>query len=316
VKPSGSKTFIGIDVSKQHLDVAVLPTNDTWRTPNHPDELPALVKRLAALRPSRIVLEATGGLETPLVMALAAEKLPVVVVNPGQVRHFALASGLLAKTDRLDSKTLARFGATMRPKLKPIPDQNALLFKQLVARHRQLTALLVTERNHRRSALPALRKGLDRTIRHLTRERKKLEEVMNQHLRQNPLWREKEKRFLSVPGVGPIVAKTLIAELPELGHLSHKQIAALVGVAPLACDSGQFRGKRRIWGGRASVRHKLYMAALVASRFNPIIRAFYQKLMNHGKPAKVALVACVRKLLTILNAMARNQTPWNYQLQT
>jgi len=314
VKPSDSKTFIGIDVSKQHLDLAVLPTEQTWRTPNHPDQLPALVERLAALRPTRIVLEATGGLEIPVVTALAAEGLPVVVVNPRQVRDFARALSLLAKTDRLDSLVLARFAQDVRPQVKPIPDQEAILLKQLVSRHRQLTALLVIEHNHRNSALPALHKGIDRTICHLMKERTKLEEEMNHRIRQSPVWREKEKLLLTVPGVGPVVAKTLIAELPELGLISHKQIAALVGVAPLACDSGQFRGKRRIWGGRASVRQKLYMAALSASRYNPILRAFYQKLVHHGKPKKLALVACMRKLLVILNAMARNQQPWQLQL--
>lgn len=315
MKPSDSETFIGIDVSKHYLDLAVLPTEETWRTPNHPDELPALVERLAALRPARIVLEATGNLETPLVMALASEQLPVVVVNPRQVRDFARATGVLAKTDRLDSHVLASFAKAIRPALKPIPNKKAVVFKQLVARHRQLTDMLVRERNHRRSILPELLPEVDQMIGHIKKALADITMRMHQHLRQNPLWREKEQLLLTVPGVGPTVARTLIAELPELGQISHKQIAALVGVAPLACDSGQFRGKRRIWGGRSSVRQKLYMAALVASRFNPIIRAFYQKLIHLGKPAKVALVACMRKLLTILNAMARNQTPWNYQLQ-
>jgi transposase len=315
VKPSDSKTFIGIDVSKQYLDVAVLPSEETWQTPNRPKELPALVERLAALRPTRIVLEATGGLELPVAIALAAEGLPVVVVNPRQVRDFARALGRLAKTDRLDSCILARFAQAVRPKVKPLPDQEALLFKELVSRHRQLTALLVMEKNHRHSALPVLHQGIDRTIRHLRKELDKLEKKMNQCIRQSPVWRAKEKLLLTVPGVGPTVAKTLLAELPELGLLSHKQIAALVGVAPLACDSGQFRGKRRIWGGRASVRQKLYMAALVGARCNPIIRAFYQRLVEHGKPKKLALVACMRKLLTILNAMVRNQLPWQQQLQ-
>jgi len=314
VKPSVSETFIGIDVSKQHLDLAVLPTDDTWRTPNRPKDLPALVERLAALHPTRIVLEATGGLQIPVVTALAAEGLPVVVVNPRQVREFARAAGLLAKTDRLDSRILARFAKVMRPKLKPIPDTEAILLKQLVSRHRQLTGLLVVEKNHRGSALPDLQAGINRTIRHLEKELKKLEEKMDQHLRQNPLWCATEKLLLTVPGVGPVVAKTLIAELPELGLLSHKEVAALVGVAPLACDSGQFQGKRRIWGGRASVRQKLYMATLVGTRFNPIIRAFYLRLVAHGKPKKLALVACMRKLLTILNAMARHQQPWQLQL--
>ena len=310
MKPSDSETFIGIDVSKQYLDLAVLPGEETWRTPNHPKELPALVKRLAALHPTRIVLEATGGLEIPVAIALAAEGLPVVVVNPRQVRDFARALGRLAKTDRLDSCILARFAEAVRPKLKPIPDQEAILLKQLVSRHRHLTGLLVMEKNHRHSALPVLHQGIDRTIRHLTKELEKLEQEMNKRIRQSPAWCAKEKLLLTVPGVGPVVAKTLIAELPELGQLSHKQVAALVGVAPLACDSGQFLGKRRIWGGRASVRQKLYMAALSASRCNPILRAFYQKLLNHGKPKKLALVACMRKLLTFLNAMVRNQQPW------
>jgi transposase len=315
VKPSDSETFIGIDVSKQHLDVAVSPTDNTWRTPNHPDALPDLVERLAALGPTRIVLEATGGLENPLVAALAAEELPVVVVNPRQVRDFARADGLLAKTDRLDSRILARFAQVMRPKLKPIPGPEALLFKQLLSRHRQLTHMLVMEENHLKSALPALHKGINRMIRHLKKELTKLEEEMDQLIRQSPIWCEKVKLLQTVPGIGPVVSKALVAELPELGLLAHKQIAALVGVAPLACDSGQFRGKRRIWGGRASVRQKVYMAALAGSRCNPILRPFYQRLLACGKPAKVALVACMKKLLTILNAMVRDQQPWKYQLQ-
>jgi len=314
VKPSDADTFIGLDVSKQYLDLAVLPSEETWRTLNRPDELPALAGRLAALRPRRIVLEATGGLELPALIALAAEGLPVVAVNPRQVRNFARALGVLAKTDRLDSRVLAHFAQAVRPPLKPIPDQEALLLKELVSRRRQLVDMLVAEKNHRHSALPALHKTFDEHIRYLEEELKKLDREMKQRILESSAWREKERLLLTVPGVGPVIARTLIADLPELGLLSRKEIAALVGVAPLACDSGQFRGKRRIWGGRASVRQKLYMAALVGTRCNPIIRSFYQRLLAHGKPKKLALVACMRKLLTILNAMVRYQQPWQQPL--
>ncbi len=314
MKPSESEVFIGIDVSKDHLDLAVLPSGQTWRTPNRPEELSALAGRLSALSPALIVLEATGGLELPALTALAAEGLPVVAVNPRQIRDFARALGHLAKTDRLDSLVLARFAQSVRPALRPIPDQEALLLKELVSRRRQIVDMIVAEKNRRASTLPPLHPMIDAHIRYLEAELKRLDQEMNQRIRQSPAWAAKEKLLTTVPGVGPVVARTLIAALPELGDLNRKEIAALVGVAPLACDSGQFKGKRRTWGGRAAVREKLYMAALVGIRVNQTLQAFYLRLLQHGKPKKLAIVACMRKLLTILNAMVRNQQPWQEHL--
>jgi transposase len=271
---------------------------------------PRLVERLRGLSPTLIVLEATGGLAVPLTSAVAAAGLPVVVVNPRQVRDFAKATGKLAKTDALDAAVLAQFAEAVRPALRPLPDAATQALSALLARRRQLIEMLTAEKNRLGSALPPVRPGIRAHIRWLERRLAALDADLAQAIRESPVWREKDDLLQSVPGVGPVLATTLLASLPELGTLTRQQIAALVGVAPLNRDSGAWRGKRRVWGGRAPVRAALYMSALVATRFNPVLRAFYQRLCAAGKAKKVALTACMRKLLTILNAMLKYRTRW------
>ncbi len=256
------------------------------------------------------MLEATGGYEAALVAALAAAGLPVVVANPRQVRDFARATGQLAKTDALDAQILALFAERVRPTPRPLPDESVRALDALITRRRQLLGMLTAERNRLLIAPPAVRRDVQQHIRFLERRIREADDDLHTAVKASPAWRVRDDLLQSVPGVGRVVSFTLLAELPELGRLSRKEIAALVGVAPLACDSGTLRGKRLVYGGRAPVRAVLYMAALVASRRNPVIRAFYERLRAAGKPAKVALTACMRKLLTILNAMARSGTPW------
>lgn len=309
-----AQSYVGIDLSKDYLDVAVRPTGQQWRMGNTEEELDQLVKRLQGLSPALVVLEATGSLEVPVAAALGAVDLPVAVVNPRQVRDFARATGKLAKTDKLDAQVLALFAERVRPTPRPLPDAAAQALSALLARRRQLVAMLTTERNRLGTALPNVRPGIQEHIVWLEGKLGELSDRMSQLLRESPLWREKEDLLQGVPGVGPVLSLTLLADLPELGTLGRRQIAALVGVAPLNRDSGSLRGKRTVWGGRAKVRAVLYMAALVAARFNPVIRAFYQRLLAAGKPKKVALIACMRKLLTILNAMVKHRHPWNPDL--
>ena len=304
--------FIGIDVAKATLDVAVRPTGETWRLANEPSAVAALLPRLVARHPTLVVLEATGGFEHVIVAAVAAAGLPVVVANPRQVRDFGRAVGQLAKTDRIDAALLALFAERVRPEPRPLPDAAAQALEAVLTRRRQLLEMLTAERNRLGFArAPQIRRGIQQHIRWLERQLVDVDRDLAQAIQASPVWRATEDLLRSVPGIGPIVSRTLIGELPELGHLSRKQIAALVGVAPLARDSGTLRGKRLIWGGRAAVRAVLYMGALVATRHNPVIRAFYQRLRKAGKPAKVALTACMRKLLVILNAMVRTETPWS-----
>lgn len=307
---SQERSYVGIDVAKAQLDVAVLPTAEQWSVQNGEEGVRALVARLQTLSPALVVLEATGGLELPVVAALAMANLPLAVVNPRQVRDFAKAMGKLAKTDRLDAQTLALFAERVRPMPRPLPNAEAQALGALLARRRQLVEMRTAEKNRLGSALPRVRPGIQEHIAWLEQELTKLDDELGRTLRQSPLWREREDLLRSVPGVGPVLTLTLLAELPELGTLDRRQIAALVGVAPLNRDSGTLRGKRTTWGGRASVRGSLYMATLVATRFNPLIRTFYQRLLAAGKPKKVALTACMRKLLTILNAMLKHRTPW------
>ena len=302
--------FVGIDVSKARLDIAVRPSGERESVANDQAGIKALVKRLGEIQPAWIVLEATGGFERRVTRALSSVELPVVVVNPRQVRDFAKATGQLAKTDRIDAEVLARFGEAVRPALRPLPDEVTVELRALIARRRQLTEMIVAERNRLSGASKAVRKRIDAHIRWLEAELDRADKDLDQSIRHSPIWRENEDLLRSVPSIGPITSRTLLAELPELGCLNRKQIAALVGVAPLNRDSGTLRGRRTIWGGRATVRAALYMAALVASRRNSVIRAFYRRLRKGGKPAKVALVACMRKLLTILNAMLKHRTPW------
>lgn len=303
-------TYVGIDVSKGYLDVAARPMGQQWRVSNIEEGLGQLVERLQGVSPALVVLEATGSLEVPVAAALGAAGLPVAVVNPRQVRDFARATGKLAKTDKLDAQVLALFAERVRPTPRPLPDAEAQALSALLARRRQIVAMLTTERNRVGSALPSVRPGIQEHIAWLEGKLGEMNDMMGKLLRESPLWLEKEDLLRGVPGVGPVLSLTLLAELPELGTLGRRQVAALVGVAPLNRDSGTLRGKRTVWGGRAKVRAALYMATLVATRFNPVIKAFYQRLLAAGKPKKVALIACMHKLLTILNAMLKHRSPW------
>lgn len=308
---SSSTYFVGIDVAKATLDVAVRPTGETWHVANEAATLPEVIARLRALPPALVVLEATGGYEHLVVAALAAAGLPVVVANPRQVRDFGRAVGQLAKTDRIDAALLALFAERVRPDVRPLPDAAAQTLDAVLTRRRQVLEMLTAERNRLGFARAArIRRGLQQHIRWLERQLAEVDRDLEGTIQQSPVWRATEDLLRSVPGIGPIVSRTLIGELPELGQLSRKQIAALVGVAPHARDSGTLRGKRMVWGGRSQVRAVLYMGALVAARHNPVIRAFFQRLRAAGKPAKVALTACMRKLLVILNAMVRAGTSW------
>lgn len=307
---SDPKHFVGIDVAQARLEVAVRPTGDSWEVSQDSGGLALLLERLAALQPQVVVLEATGGMELPVVAALAAGGLPVAVVNPRQVRDFARATGKLAKTDRLDAQVLAQFAEAIRPSPRPLPDAQAQELGALLARRRQVVEMLTAEGNRLRVALPRVRRGIQDHIAWLERELQQVDQDLHHLLRDSPLWREKENLLRGVPGVGPVLSLTLLAELPELGTLNRRQVAALVGVAPLNRDSGTLRGRRTVWGGRAPVRAALYMGTLVATRHNPVLRAFYQRLLQAGKPKKVALVACMRKLLIILNAMLKHRTRW------
>lgn len=307
---TGPAVCVGIDVAQATLDVALLPTGELWQVPNDEPGIRALVARLQPHAPTLIVLEATGGYERAAVAALATAGLPVVVANPRQVRDFARATGQLAKTDTLDAGILARFADRARPAVRPLPEPTTQALAALLARRRQLLEMLGAERQRLSLAAASVRRSLTQHIAWLERQLGRVDDDLDALIQASPLWRAKDDLLQSVPGIGPVVSRTLLATLPELGHLSHKQIAALVGVAPLARDSGTLRGKRSVWGGRAAARTALYMAALVAARWNPVLRAFYARLRTAGKPAKVALTACARKLLTILNAMTRANTAW------
>jgi transposase len=302
--------FVGIDVAKATLDVVVRPSGACWQLPNEDAAIKTLVARLAALPPTLLVLEATGGFERAIVAALAGAGLPVVVANPRQVRDFARATGQLAKTDAIDAAVLALFAERVRPEPRPLPDTAAQALDALLTRRRQLLEMLVAEKNRLGLARSPIRRGITQHIRWLERQLADVDGELGRLIEQSPVWRAKDDLLQSVPGVGPVLSRTLLGELPELGQLNRKQIAALVGVAPLACDSGSLRGRRIVWGGRAPIRTVLYMGALVAARHNPVIRRFYRRLRAAGKPAKVALTACMRKLLTILNAMMRSNTRW------
>jgi transposase len=307
---SEGRSSIGIDVAKARLDVAVRPGGEQWQAANSEEGIAGLVERLRPLAPAVIVLEASGGWELAVVAALAEAKLPVAVVNPRQVHDFAKAVGQLAKTDQLDAQVLARFGEAVRPEPRPLPDAEAQALTDVLARRRQVVAMHTAERQRLGTARPPVRARIEAHLAWLEQELADLDDDLRRRLRESPLWRERDELLQSVPGVGPVTATTLVADLPELGRLDHKRIAALVGLAPLARDSGTLRGKRLIWGGRGRVRAALYMATLVAVRHNPILRTFYERLLKAGKPKKVALTACMRKLLTLLNAIVRTNTAW------
>ena len=303
--------FVGIDVAQATLEVAVRPSGEAWQVRNDDVAFCDLVERVRKLKPSLIVLEATGGIHLPVVAALAAAKLPVVAVNPRQARDFAKATGRLAKTDRIDAQVLAHFAEAVRPEVRPLADAATQELAILVARRRQLMEMRVAEQNRSRGTPARIRTQIREHVGWLNRQIAELDHEIGQRVRSSPAWRDRDDVFRSTPGVGPVLSATLLADLPELGTVPHKQIAALVGLAPLNQDSGKKRGQRVIWGGRATVRAALYMATLVATRRNPVIRAFYLRLLALHKPKKVALTACMHKLLTILNAMARHQTSWS-----
>ncbi len=304
---------VGIDVAKDQLDTAIEPAGDVWQTANDEAGIAGLVERLQAMGPATVILEATGGYELALAGALLAAGLPVSVVNPRQVRDFARATGQLAKTDAIDARVLARFGDAVRPALRPLPDAATQELAALVTRRRQLIGMLTAEKNRLRLAAQAVRQDIQQHIRWLERRLAGLDGDLSQQMRSSPRWRERDDLLQSVPGIGPVSSATLLAQLPELGQLNRREIAALAGVAPLNRDSGTLRGRRRVWGGRAHVRAVLYMATLVATRHNPVIRAFYQRLVAAGKPKKLALTASMRKLLITLNAMLRSNVAWHHR---
>lgn len=302
--------FVGVDVAKATLDVALRPSQEQWSVPNDEAGIASLVARLRPLAPALVVAEATGGFERAALAALAAAGLPVVVANPRQIRDFARGTGQLAKTDRLDAGILALFAERVRPAPRPLPDEVTQLLDALLTRRRQLLEMLVAEKNRLGFAPRALHGGIQQHIRWLERQLDDVTTELAEQIEASPVWRAKDDLLRSVPGVGRIISAVLLAELPELGTLHHKQIAALAGVAPLARDSGTLRGKRMVWGGRSGVRTALYLAALCGRRWNPALQPFYERLIAAGKPKKVALIACARKLLTILNAMVRDNAYW------
>jgi len=308
------RPFVGIDISSQRLDVDTLPASQCFSKPNTEEGIASLVLQLKPLNPRIVLLEATGGYEIPVAYALYEAGLPVVVMNPKVLRHFAKAIGKLAKTDKLDAQVLALYAQKIQPPVRPLQEQEQLELSNLMSRRRQLRDMIVMEENRRRTCTPRVRGNIDRSLAHLRQLLKDLDREIHDSIRRTPLWHENSEILQSFTGVGPKVSASLIADMPELGTLTRGKASALAGLAPMNRDSGQFRGKRMIQGGRPAVRQALYMAALVASRHNPVIRDFYQRLRLAGKPAKVALTACMRKLLVILNAMLKNRTHWNPQL--
>lgn len=305
---------IGVDVCKDSLDVCT-SAGESWRCANDHDGIASLLQRVRTLPIERIVLEATGGYQAAAVAELAAAGLPVIVVNPRQVRAFAKASARLAKTDRIDAQTLVAFAQAIKPPVRALKDAQTQVLEAVLGRRRQLVSMLTMERQRLHTAAPIVRKELKAHILWLLKRVKEIDRELTGLLRASPLWRERENLLGTVQGVGQQTILSLCASLPELGQLDRKRVAALVGVAPFNCDSGMLRGQRRCWGGRAELRAVLYMAALSARRCNPVIRAFYQRLRAAGKPQKVALTACMRKLLIILNAMVRDNAAWNPNLQ-
>ncbi len=301
---------VGIDVAKHALEWCIGREGKIEHIRNEPRPIAGLVRRLVALAPERVVVESTGGYERTLVAKLAEAGLPVVVVNPRRVRSFGQAMGILAKTDAIDARLLALFGEKTEPPIRPILQGRARLLADLVARRRQLVALVVAEKNRRETAAPPVRRSIQTMLDALTKELRRLERRIDQALAEDAETAELSTLLQSVPSVGPTVARTLLVDLPELGHLGRREIASLVGVAPFARDSGKLRGLRRIRGGRASVRTVLYLAAMTGARFNPVLRDLYQRLRAAGKPPKLAFVAVARKLLTILNAIARDRRAW------
>jgi transposase len=307
-----TQVFVGLDVSKQKLDVAVRPQGRHFVAPNHDRGIKQLVKRLVALKPQLIVLEASGGYEFLVTAALAEAQLPVAMVNPQAVRKFAGATGKLAKTDKIDAQVLAHFAAALRPEPRTLPDQEQQLLKAALQRRLQVVKMIGQEKNRlEKTFVPALKQDIQAHLAWLSQRLEQLDRDLHDQIRQSPLWRDRDRLLQGIPGIGPVVSRAVIAELPEAGRLPGKKAVALVGVAPYNRDSGRFRGKRMIRGGRSHLRHMLYMAAVVAARYNPVIRTFYQRLLAAGKPKKLALTACMRKLVLIINSMLKNNQPWN-----
>jgi len=305
-----SEAYVGVDVSKDLLDIKVLPSNEAQQFSNDDSGIKKLIKFLKKIDPALIVFESTGGLEMPAVSSLIENHLPVVIINPRQVRDFAKATGRLAKTDLIDADTIACFARDIRPEVRPLKDEHTQLLSALNARRRQIVDMLVAEKNRLYTAPKSNRKSIQAHIQWLERSLKDINKDIDKMIKKSPMWRENDKILQSFRGVGPVVSASLLCDLPELGSLNRKKIAALVGVAPLNCDSGRFRGRRRIKGGRANVRRKLYMAAVASIRHNPMMKDFYDRLIDAGKPPKLVLTACMRKILTILNAMMKNRTYW------
>ena len=307
---------VGIDVSKDRLDVAVRPTGELFVVGRDAEGLDVLVARLTPLAPAAVAVEATGGYETVVAASLAAAGLPVVVVNPAQVRSFAKAVGKRAKTDPIDAGVIAHFAEATKPQMRPLPDEATRLLADLVARRRQIVAMITAEgQRKRRLTGKRLHKSIDRLLAALHKELSSVERDIDEAVRGSPAWRDKQDLLVSVPGVGKTIARTLIAELPELGALDRRQVAALVGLAPWTRQSGKWKGKSFIGGGRASLRATLFLGAMTAARFNPQLKAFRDRLVQAGKPKLVALIATARKLLTILNAIIRDRRPWTRETQ-
>jgi transposase len=309
------EVFVGVDVSKARLDVAVRPAGGVWAVTNDEAGFATLVGRLKPLEPRLVIVEATGGYQAPLVAALTVAGLAVAVVNPRQVRDFGRATGQLAKTDVLDAEVIARFGEALKPEPRPMPDAETQALQGLVVRRRQLVEMITAESNRLATALHPVRRDIEEHIAWLRRRLKDVDDDLYGAIKKSPLWRVKEQILRSAPGIGRVSTCALVAQVPELGRLNGRKISALIGVAPFNRDSGTLRGKRAIWGGRAAVRHTLYMATLTAIRTSPTIRAFYDRLIAAGKPSKVAHVACMRKLIIRLNAMLRDGTTWTENVQ-
>lgn len=306
-------TYAGVDISKHHIDSAIAPSGDRLNVSS--GDLDRLVAWMVRRKPKLVVIEATGGYERDAVAALVGAGLAVAVVNPRQVRDFARASGRLAKTDRIDAEVLAAFGLAIQPEPRPLQDEEASALRDLVVRRRQLLAMRKAEKNRLEMRLsPAVRAGVERHLAFIDGEIKGADDDLDRLIRQSPAWRADDELLRSVPGVGPVLARTLIAEMPELGQLNSRQIAALVGVAPFNRDSGKMRGTRSVWGGRPGVRSVLYMATLSAIRCNPVIKVAYQHLRTAGKPPKVAIVACMRRLIVTLNAICKSRSAWSSDL--
>jgi transposase len=306
----GTEVFVGIDVSKDTLEVAIWPQEERMTFAQTDDGLSLMADFIQPFSPCLVVLEATGGLERAAVATLAARSLPVVVVNPRQVRDFAKATGILAKTDKLDALGIAKFAQAIRPELRPLKTMEAQQLEAILSRRRQIVQMLTAEKNRLHSAPGWTREDIRLHITWLEKRLEKIEKELGEMIRKSPVWRVKDELLRTFKGVGPVLSQSLVSDLPELGSLNRKKIAALVGVAPMNRDSGKFRGRRRVLGGRADIRSVLYMATVAAIRFNPAIGAFHERLIKAGKAPKVAITACMRKLLTILNAMMKNQTPW------